>query len=154
MKALLIAFGLVLITTPAFAAELQLGFYPVASENDGPTCDLLFEIEKKADRTIWYDKEENFDLGLGEVIDGARHSMDLKFDQIKSFLKKEKHKDLIVVWFDKTVMWNEKPFIEERAKKVTGLLQEAGYKRVVILGAHAFGAHYVADTSLKRPVEK
>jgi hypothetical protein len=50
-----------------------------------------------------------------------------------------------------TVMWNEQDFINTRTAEVIKQMKEVGYKRVVILGAHSSGVHYVADTSLKQP---
>jgi hypothetical protein len=93
---------LLLVTSSLSGEERALGFYSVISEDGRPTADAIFTIEAKADRTIWHDQDKNFDLGLGKVSDGARTPIDLKFPEIKSFLERERHKDLVVVWFDKT----------------------------------------------------
>jgi hypothetical protein len=145
----LLTLTLLLFGSFAFGEELKLGFYPAHAEGDAPTADLIWKLEKSADREVWHDKAKNFDLGLGEVTGGARSPIDFKFEQIVGFLTDERHKDLIVVYFDKTVMWNEKEFISARADEVTKQMLGVGYKRVIILGAHAFGVHYVADTMLE-----
>jgi hypothetical protein len=142
-----------LVVSLSKGSELELGFYPALPESNEQSASLIFDIEKQADRTIWHDKEKNFDIGLGKVTDGSRNPIQLKFDEIKDFLSDERHKDLIVVWFDKSVMWNDKPFITKRATEVTKQMKEVGFKRVVILGAAGSGVHYVADTQLKANAE-
>jgi hypothetical protein len=141
--------ALLLIASHVFGDVLKLGFYPAFAEEGGPTAEAMWDLEKSADRVVWHDKAKNFDLGLGAITDGARSPIEFNFDQIKSFLEGEKHKDLIVVYFDKTVMWNEKEFVSERAREVSKQMLDVGYKRVIVLGAHSMGVHYVADTNLE-----
>jgi len=112
----------------------------------GPGEKQLFGLEQKADRVMWYNKSREFDLNLGPIEDDARSPVYLKFSQIEWFLQWEKHKGMVVVWFDKSVMWNEKNFIAQRAGEVTGQMKKVGYARVIILGAHSNGIHYVADS--------
>lgn len=143
----LATFVLLLIASNVNGSELHLGFYPAVPKNGQITAQVIFEIESKADRTIHYDRERNFDLGLEKISGGIRHPIKLSFPEIKFFLERERHKGLIVVWFDKTVMWNEEDFIAKRATEIINRMKEIGYNRVVVLGAHSAGVHYVADTS-------
>jgi len=136
------------------AADLPLGFYPVISDEGKPTAHVIFEIESKADRTISYDDEKNYDLGLEKITDGEKSQIRFKFEEIKDFLEREKHKDLIVVWFEKLVMANKDEPVSAQAKAVVTQMKAAGYKRVVILGASGFGVHYLADSGLAEPVKK
>jgi len=147
MKQALLA--ILLLSSGLSAGELKLGFYSVFSEDDRAAADAISEIEAKADRTIRCDRERNFDLGLGKTVNGGRSPMALKFDEIESFLKDEPHKNLIVVRFDKSVMWNEWDFVSKRTEEVFQQMTAVGYKRVVILGAHGSGVHYLADSLLK-----
>lgn len=132
----------------AFGDKLPLGFSPVAAPDARPSAATILKIEAKANRVVWQSKEKKFDLGLGKVADGARSPIHLSFDEIEEFLKQEKPKGLIVVWFDKATMWNEQDFVRTRADEVVKPMTDVGYKRVVILGAHGAGVHYVADTDL------
>ena len=141
--------ALLLIVSYAYGDELKLGFYPAQSEGGLPSAVAIDNIEKSADRVIWYSKARDFDLGIGAVTDKSRSPIEFKFDQIKRFLADEKHKDLVVIYFDKSVMWNEKEFVRKRADEVTDQMLKVGYKRVVVLGAHSSGVHYVADTNIK-----
>ncbi len=141
--------ALLLVASQACADDLNLGFYPILADGDAATADAMWTLEKSADRVVGYDKARDFDLGLGVITGGTRSPIELKFDQIEQFLTDEKHKSLIVVYFDKTVMWDDNEFIRERADEVTKQMLKVGYKRVVILGAHSMGVHYVADSNLE-----
>ena len=138
-----------LIEARAVGDEPKLGFYPALTEDGQPADNVISSIEAKADRVVWWDIKERFDLGLGGITDGVRSPIKLSYEEIREFLKDEKHKGLIVVRFDKSVMWNENEVILERAGKVVKQMTAVGYLRVVILGAHAVGVHYIADTDLE-----
>lgn len=135
--------------------RLEPGFYSVFPEDGKPTADRVFKLQASADRVLRYDGGGRFDLGLGGVVKGDdvfpvwRDSpIMLKFDQIGYFLQTEKHKNLVVVEFGKSVMWDDKPVIRQEVEKVTGWMRQAGYRRIVILGMHSSGTHCLADTSL------
>lgn len=145
---------IILLSSGLSAGELKLGFYSVFSEDDRSAMTAISEIEAKADRTIRCDREKNFDLGLGKIVNGARHRMELKFEEIESFLKNERHKNLIVVDLDKSVMWNQWDFVSQRVEEVLQQMTALGYKRVVILGAHGSGVYYLADSLLKTEAAK
>ncbi|MBL9160516.1 MAG: hypothetical protein JNJ70_23745 [Verrucomicrobiales bacterium] len=138
MKLALLA--LIVISSNLCGEELELGFYPAIPDDQSLSSDVIFEIERNADRTLRYNREKKFDLGLAP--------REFTFLEIKSFLEAERHKNLIVVWFDKTVMWNEQEFIRERTDEVVRQMRGVGYTRVVILGGHSAGVYYVADTNL------
>lgn len=140
--------ALVFLSLSVVSPALEPGFYPAFDSQEKPGFDELSKLSDTADREIWMDREGKYDLFLGKITDGARHPIELEFSEISFFLQHERHKDLLVVWFDKSIMWNEKDFITKRAREVTGRLRELGYRRIVILGAAGSGMHYVADTGL------
>ncbi|MDP6044891.1 MAG: hypothetical protein QGG25_04720 [Phycisphaerae bacterium] len=125
---------------------LAPGFYAVGK----PEMDQVFELEKKADRVILCNDSREFDIGLGPKKDEVVRPIYLKFDQIEQYLKREKHKDIVVVWFDKSVMQHKNDLVSQRAAEVTGLLKKVGYRRVIILGAHSQGVHYLSDSKLPK----
>ncbi|RYD30160.1 MAG: hypothetical protein EOP86_20445 [Verrucomicrobiaceae bacterium] len=135
--------------------RLEPGFYSTFSTDGKPTTDRVHKLQASADRVLSYDDGERFDLGLGGVVkgDGAFPVMretpiTFKFDQIGYFLQNERHKNLVVVEFGKSVMRNDEPVIRREVEKVTGWMRQAGYRRIVILGMHSSGTHCLADTSL------
>lgn len=146
MKYPILAF--LLFTSHAFGDELKPGFYPAAVDGDTPTAEAIWDLEKEADRVVWHDEDKIYDIALEKVTDGTRSPTKLNSNQIKDFLAAEKHKVLIVVYFDKTVMRNEDEFVSARAREVTSLMLGIGYDRVVVLGAHSSGVHYIDDTNL------
>lgn len=147
MKIIISALFLTLLS--AFGAERQLGHYSLLPGDGELDATPIFEIRDKADREIWCGIDGDFDLGLGKVTDGSRTPMYLTFDVIRNFLAQERHKGLVVLWFEKFTMSSEDSILAERVKLVTKQMQEVGFRRVVILGASSSGVHYVADTELE-----
>lgn len=131
-----------------FAEPLKPGFYGAFAEGGEARAAAMrvFEAEQKADRVVRTDFARDFDLGLGKVEKGIRFPVRHKFDEIKEFLIEERHKNFVVVWFDKSIMWNEKDLVQQRLNEVVGQMKEVGYKRVVVLGAHSSGVHVLIDT--------
>ncbi len=122
------------------ALGLELGFYP-GFQPDGKSGGdkQVFALEKQANRVLWQEK----------VKDGTRTPEEHKISGIQDLLRREKSKECVLVWFDKSIMWSEKEFVQTRAVEVTRQMRQIGYKRVIILGAHGSGVHYVADTALQ-----
>jgi hypothetical protein len=140
---------LVLSVSLPVAKAVDLGWHQSGSKSFGE----VFELEKRADRVLHLDKHMKFDLGIGRIekAEGgrldSRRSTKFDFAEIEDFLKEERHKDLLVIWFDKTIMWNEEAVIADFTSKSESLLRPTGYKRIIILGAHGSGVHFVLDKS-------
>lgn len=142
--------ALVLVASHACGDELRLGFY------DPPADEALFKITAQADRKLYYDyydknndKGWEFGLGLEKITNGKSSSIMFTFDEIKNFLRTEKHKGLIVVRCDKSFTMDKDEVIRKRTDQMVKQMREVGYKRVVVLGSHALGTYYLADTDLK-----
>ena len=148
MKTPIIILGLLIFTTIAQAVEV--GWYQSGSKEFSE----VFELEKRADRVLYLNKHMKFDLGIGRIEKsneehlGSRKPIKFDFTEIEDFLLEEKHKDLLVIWFDKTIMWNEKEVIADFISKVETLTLSTGYKRIIILGAHGAGVHFVSDKTV------
>jgi hypothetical protein len=131
-----------------YSSELQFGFYPLEAEEKELSAHVIFELEKKADRSIRQDEDGNF--GLGKMSGGVLDHIGFRFAEIENFLKNEKHKELVVVWFDPSVMVRENEFVRNRTAEVIDQMKNFGYERVVVLGvgnAPPKGIHYLADTN-------
>ena len=140
-----------LLSCPALAA-LPLGFYSIFGGGDREAVEQLDAFYDLADRILWYDIKRTYSLGLKQVAaDGYSRAVHFTFDEIEPFLQRERHKGLVLVHFPKTVMWNEHQVIAEHANKVIAQMKAVGYERVVILGVHAEGTHYIADTTIDAP---
>jgi hypothetical protein len=146
--------GLFLIVLTQYGSAIELGFYP-SDETKRPGCQQLLDLEQRADRLIQCGKDLRFDSGIGPLVDTglegdfskARSRILFEFAEVESFLQNEKHKGLLVFRFDKSIMWNEQEKIKDYVTRVVELTNSLGYKRVVILGSHAFGLHYLADVN-------
>jgi len=123
---------------------LELRYYSVADQ--GMT--QLTELEASSDRVIWCGKDLKFDIGIRGVGEDSR--IDFNFNQIESFLKEERHKNLLVLYFEKGMMVDKQTPVKGYVSRALLLMKDIGYKRIVILGASGGGVHYLADTDLKK----
>ena len=145
----LAALAFLLFASSLHGQELELGFYYIFPDAGRRQAGVIFELEAKADRRMTCDDEGNFDLGLGTIADDLRTPIPFKFPQIRYFLEQERHKEMVVVSFEKLVMAGGDEAVAKKAAEVTQQMQGVGYKRVVILGMAGSGVHYIADTNLK-----
>lgn len=125
---------------------IEPGFYGAF---ESKSADGVFALTKSADRVISFRTDLQCDLGLGMVRDGIRHPILLKRDEVEDFLKQEKHKGLLVVWFEKSIMWNDKKAEQIAATKTFAL--SLGYDRVLLLGAHGSGVYVIDDLNPRKP---
>lgn len=123
------------------AHALEPGFY---SANDRAKVDQVFQVSTNADRELTFNADLRCDLGLGAVRNGARTAIYLSQEEVEPFLKREKHKALIVVWCDKRIMSSKKK--ETLIAEVKTFATRLGYQRVLILGAHGAGVYVIADS--------
>ncbi|MGD9682473.1 MAG: hypothetical protein AB7W16_14905 [Candidatus Obscuribacterales bacterium] len=78
--------------------------------------------------------------------DRTRFIKDGPLADVVKQLVEEKRRDLLVVWF-------EKPFMgyagqnQKRLKTINEAISPLGYKRVLVLGASAFGTHVIFDST-------
>lgn len=152
MKIVLLA--LFLIIPQLHGDDLRLGYYSVMPEKGELGLAPIFALRDRADREIIYGNDKDYDLGLGKVTDGSRSPIYHSFGEIQRFLEQERHKEMVVVWFEKFLMTREESVRSERVKEVINQMQQVGYKRVVILGMSSTGVHYVADTELNKNKQK
>jgi hypothetical protein len=123
----------------AVCGEISPGFYSGKSD-----IQRVFDAEHKADRVVWFRANLQCDLGLGELRNGARTPLYLSRDKVEHFLKTERHRDFLVVWCDKTIMWSASK--DKLTSEVKSFVSRLGYRRVLMLGAHSMGVHVLSDT--------
>ena len=133
--------------------KMELGFYSGFSDSpeEQAQAEALFALRDVANRVLRYDGEQRWHLEIGREENGITTPSLFDFAGIEQLLRDERHKNLVVVTFGKPIMWNEEDVIQRHVGEVTRLLRSVGYQRVVILGSHAQGIHYVADTALATP---
>ena len=140
MKTILFLIVLTYFSFISNVVALEPGFYSVRKHEQDVKS--IFTLAEEAERVIDY-SVDGFDIGIGPVKDGVRHPKYFTLDDIIPFLESEKHKNLLVVWFDKTIMWGDQ--IEENINKLAPVFQKIGYRRIVFLGAHCCGIFYLKD---------
>jgi len=137
---------LVLASVSALHA-FEPGFYSGTDASQRAQIDEIIRLEQKADRTLSCGGDLKYDLGLGSVRGRMRHPIEFAREDIEPFLKNERHKDLLVVRCEKTIMWSDDKLL--LIAEVENFVTKLGYKRVLILGDHAFGMHVLKDIDHK-----
>ncbi len=154
MKPLL--FVILLNLSLSLAQAIDIGWH----SGESKTSTEIFELEQSADRVLNLNQRMEFDLGIHRIAQSGTGSTRIKrhrtfeFSEIEDFLKSERHKNLLIIWFDKTIMWNEKEIIADFVQKVRAMTDPIGYKRIIIPGAHSSGVHFVFDTAIKMDPHK
>jgi len=122
-----------------------------------PTPDPLrteiYSTLGKADRTISCIGIDEIDVGIGEVNQNGRSPIYFRRTQVHEFLKEQRDKNLLVVWFLKPIMLMERPDRQEILEKFKAFVADLSYKRVLIVGAAASGIYVVYDTDLSNKDE-
>ena len=88
-------------------------------------------------------------MGIGPVVGNLAHPIQFDFEDIKPFLMAERHKDLLLITFDLSIMGEEKDVIKGYVTKINTMFKIFGYKRVVILGAAGSGDYILSDTATR-----
>lgn len=115
--------------------SMDSGFY------EGDKLPKVLQEWELADRTIRCRGKDQIDLGITSEPTGEPLYFSRK--QIAHFLKSEKHRNLLVVLFEKPILASHQEALI--AKELQSVLDESGYKRVLILGAHTFGLFVIED---------
>jgi len=125
-------------------------FYAHSPSSD-PLRLKIFSVLGQADKTINCMGTDEIDVGIGEVNQNGRTPIYFKRTQVHEFLKEQKDKNLLVIWFLKSIMVKESPERNEILDKFKTFVGDMGYKRVLIVGAAASGIYVVYDTEPAKP---
>jgi hypothetical protein len=134
---------------------LEPRFYSALSD---PRTEIsaVFNTAATADRTLRCIGLDEIEVGKGKEPKAADPHFATSYFQkgfprskVHHFLKSEKHKDLLVIWFEKTIMWQGADKVRSILLEFKNFVSDLGYKRVLILGCHAEGVFVVYDSSEK-----
>lgn len=120
----------------------------------------LFRLSSSATELAWMnsDYEFNFrlqyDTVITEELDTLYNPIRLSKDETINHLNNSKNKRLLVIWFDKSVMWSGPDKEKLVLDTVRTLTNSLGFDRVTIFGAHCCGIIYLSDTCLGRNQSK
>ncbi|MBI5172374.1 MAG: hypothetical protein HY986_05765 [Candidatus Melainabacteria bacterium] len=130
-------------------------FYPSFPNRD-PLHAEVFAALAKASVTIECLGADEIDVSIGEYCKEGGSYKPIYFtkNQIYLFLKKQKDKRLLAVWFLKPIMNLSNVKIQEILKDYKAFLADLGYERVLILGAAASGVYVVYDSEQAVPLSK
>jgi len=131
-------------------------FYSAISEPKDQ-IKAVFDTAATADRRIYCRDLDEIDVGIGEQHQTGKpyfaKVLDAKYFQRKEihyFLESAKQKELLLVWFEKSIMWQGVDKVQSILLEFKRFVSDLGYQRVLILGAHAEGVYVVYD-SLEKP---
>lgn len=142
------------------------GFYPFATSQSkqtkpaqkapyvaplAPAFKQIQETAASADRVLYCRSIDEIDIGIGSIDhrSNLRHPIFFKRAEIENFLKQEKNKELLTVWFEKTMRFSDRNKLELKP-----FLNRLGYKRVLILGFHSSGVFVISDTLSKKSTSR
>ena len=112
--------------------------------NFDDTTKLACDLADAADIRITYKPAANrFDIGIGKYEDGISHPMFFSIEELESFFREQKHKNLIIIVFSKNTIPN--PEIRSRVGTLTEFFFSAGYSRVIIEQAYGNGRGIMSD---------
>lgn len=111
----------------------------------------LTELQVLADRVLVCDKDKKFEIGIVAVGGGYPHLRKFEFFEIESFLQDEKHKDLILIQLDLSVMEMEKRESRKLMDQVVVQVEKVGYKRIIVFGSGGSRPYYYYDSKLVSP---
>lgn len=152
------------LAEPCFA--LKPDFYSPFHNSKG--YDKLSDIVASADRVLKCKNIDEIDIGIGSSVElkelprnvepGValdftnetskprilkRSVVFFKGSEIETFLRNEKHKDLLVV---KVIDWFNREDKPGFLKQINLLLDKLGYRRILILGTNPHGIYVVQDS--------
>lgn len=142
---ILLAVFTLLSARPCMAFEAR--FYPVFPKRD-PLHNKVFSTLSKASLTIKCIGENEIDVYIGNYHKESNSYEPIYFtqNQVYLFLKKQKDKRLLAVWFLKPIMNMNQEKIQQILNSYKAFLADFGYERVLILGAAASGVYVVYDS--------
>lgn len=122
-------------------------FYPAFPKRD-PLHNKVFSTLAKASLTIECVGQDAIDVYIGNYCKERNSYEPIYFtkNQIHLFLKKQKDKRLLAVWFLKPIMNMKTERIQQILNDYKAFFAEFGYERVLILGAAASGVYVVYDS--------
>jgi hypothetical protein len=141
----------------ALTVSIHLTQPCVAQRSNSNKCALdtrcIAEISAP-DRLLYCRGLDQIDIGVDEEQNSSGQSAEpgrrIKYfsrDQLRSFLMHEKHKDLLVVAFEKPLIWKGPEEVKRCSTAFQSFLKEFGYKRIVIIGSSAFSTWVLFDSS-------
>lgn len=118
--------------------KLEPGFYSVF-KNEIKSDEAVFELARKGDRVLWFSPDiDNISFGQ-ETFTRA---------EMKRALSRDSKKNLLVAWFQKSIMWGGESEIEKTVEQLMPFFEDLGYRRLLILGCHSSGVFVVRDEIL------
>lgn len=140
--------SLVFLASVQSAGAYEERFYSSAEPNDLSLRRTIFGTVRTADRMLECRSIDEIDIGITKITKDNQATSDPEYftrSQLRQFLMAEKHKDLLVARLQKMPPEG----YEETKRRLKQFVQELGYKRVLILGAHAFGVSVLYDSAEK-----
>lgn len=151
----LLALLVVLLCAFPCNTEAGGGLKEIIDSKDGDVAmKHLSELEVLADRILVCDKDKKFKIGIVAVGGGYPHLRLFEFCEIEPFLQDEKHKDLILIKLDLSVMEMEKRESRKLMDQVIDQVEKVGYKRIIVFGSGGSRPYYYYDSQLVPPKAK
>lgn len=113
------------------------------------TTERAFEIENKADCVVDYTVDGKYDIGVGVIDEGCRHSHLFDPNELECYFERLKHKDLIVVVIRKNT-WDQET-VAKHVDEINNFLFNCGFKRVVVQQGYGGSRGIWSDKTKHQP---
>lgn len=158
LKKVLVSWVVLMIQSPCCFA-LEPRFYGSANKS-ADEASVVYKIEATADMKLNCVGLDEIDIGIGderltngEKSSGAMYPKYFTRKELHHFLQTERHKNLLVIRFEKPIMWEEPAKVKEILAAYKCFVSDLGYERVLILGGHSSGVYVLYDSG-QAPVQK
>ena len=121
----------------------------LASEGAQGQMAKVSDLYNRADRSLGCESDFKLTMGIGRVVGNLAHPIQFDFEDIKPFLMAERHKELLLITFELSIMGEEHDVVVGYVTKVNKMFKDFGYRRVVILSAAGHGNYILSDTATK-----
>ena len=116
----------------------------VSATADPNKAKALWEDIKSSDMLIRYSPSgKTFDIGVGELKNGLRSPILFSINELEYFFNEQNNKNFIVILIE--VSPKTQKTIQKSVVELKDYFNRVGYKRILVLGAHATGMIIYCD---------
>jgi hypothetical protein len=167
MKILILFISIALFTSIAFAENANVPYrystlFPLGAKEIwklnantlckyfgafDPGANEILKLSGNADLVIDYTYEGKFNIRHGKIEENVRQPIRSELEDYELFFDKQRHKDLIVVWFD-ILPQHDGETLKDSIEKLNKYFFKRGYKRIMLLLPSGDGVRLCSDKQI------
>ncbi len=108
------------------------------------TDEEIWNLIESADMVADYTFRGRININVGKLEGNVHHPITFNLEELEYYFDKQKHKDLIVIWFDKRAQVDGEK-IQKLVEQLNKYFFQRGYKRIVLLQGLGDGVGLYSD---------